>query len=283
MSKHWIFAFLAGAGLALSGSTALAQGFGGGGGGGGFGGGGFGGGGGGAGGRTPGASTQSLGSNVNQAQPLPLITSRQIQGVFGARTLSQPFQQRFRGLMGNSQTGRGGAAGQYATSGQYRNTRQSSSSTFNSFSMGAQGQRPQAIQQPMRRSKSGAGNAAPLRAGSVAVGFALPKSTMTRITANLEQRMVRVLEAAAVEVELQGRVAVLRGSVATDHDRAVAEQLALLEPGISFVRNELSTTSPPESESDPPGIPSQELPPAGPPAENLPDPPQLPPDQPASP
>ena len=273
MSKHSLLATLVGVTLSLSGSAVLAQGFGGGGGGGGFGGGGGGGGGGAGGQRTPGASTQSLGANVNQAQPLPLITSRQVQSMFGARTLSQPFQQRYRGLMGSSQNGRGGGGGgQYATSGQYRSARQSpSSGSFSSFSSSAQGQRPQ-TSQPIRRSRSGAGNAAPLRAGSVGVGFELPKSVIGRITGDLEQRMGRVLEASAVEIRLQGRTAVLRGSVATDHDRAVAEQLALLEPGISFVRNELSTTSPPESETAGPTKPSSALPPA----ENLPDPPQLP-------
>ncbi len=43
-----------------------------------------------------------------------------------------------------------------------------------------------------------------------------------------------------LSVELQDRTATLRGVVATDHDRALAEQLTLLEPGISQVRNELT-------------------------------------------
>lgn len=276
MSKRTFLATLVGV-IGIGGSTALAQGMGGGGGfgggGGGFGGGGGGFGGGGGGQRTPGASNQSLGSNVNQAQPLPLITARTNQGMFGARTLSQPFGQRYRGLMGASQTGRGGGAGQYATSGQFRSAQQNpSSSTYSSFSSSSQGQRSQTSQQPIRRSRSGAGNAASLQPGSVGVGFVLPKSAMTRITGDLQRRLGRVLEASSVEIEMQGRMAVLRGSVATDHDRAVAEQLALLEPGISFVRNEISTTSPPESETAPPGTPSTGLPQA----ENLPDPPQLP-------
>lgn len=43
-----------------------------------------------------------------------------------------------------------------------------------------------------------------------------------------------------LSVELQDRTAILRGVVATDHDRALAEQLTLLEPGISQVQNELT-------------------------------------------
>ncbi len=43
-----------------------------------------------------------------------------------------------------------------------------------------------------------------------------------------------------LSVELRERTAILRGVVATDHDRALAETLTLLEPGISQVQNELT-------------------------------------------
>jgi len=43
-----------------------------------------------------------------------------------------------------------------------------------------------------------------------------------------------------LNVELRERTAILRGVVATDHDRALAETLTLLEPGISQVQNELT-------------------------------------------
>lgn len=272
MNKHAPVALLAAWIVSLGGGAAMAQGMGGGfgGGGGGFGGG-FGGGGGAGGQRTPGAQTQSLG-NASSAQPLPLITSRQVQSMFGARMLSQPFQQRYRGVMGKSQMG--GGAAQYATSGQFRSMRQNPSmsglGSFSSLTSGGQGQRPQPTQ-PIRRSRSGAGNAAPLRPGSVDVSFDLPASTVNRVSAGLQRRMGKVLESSSVTVRLQGRTAVLRGSVATDHDRAVAEQLALLEPGISFVRNELSTTDPAESPNAD-SEPSSE----SPPEEDLPAPPESP-------
>jgi osmotically-inducible protein OsmY len=44
-----------------------------------------------------------------------------------------------------------------------------------------------------------------------------------------------------IEVTLQGRTAVLRGGVATPHNRDLAARLALLEPGVDQVQNELTT------------------------------------------
>ncbi len=49
---------------------------------------------------------------------------------------------------------------------------------------------------------------------------------------------------APLEVVVENRVATLRGSVATDHDRELAAQLVLLEPGVSEVVNELAVLPP---------------------------------------
>ncbi len=57
-------------------------------------------------------------------------------------------------------------------------------------------------------------------------------------TKSLAQAM-RLAPGAPVEVTVQAGTAVLRGVVATPHDRALAEQLVLLEPGIVRVTNEL--------------------------------------------
>jgi hypothetical protein len=46
-----------------------------------------------------------------------------------------------------------------------------------------------------------------------------------------------------ITVEMDGRTAVLRGEVATERDRALAGRLALLEAGVSQVRNELLVES----------------------------------------
>ena len=42
-----------------------------------------------------------------------------------------------------------------------------------------------------------------------------------------------------VTVSMEGSTAVLTGTVATEHARDVLESLAMLEPGIAAVRNEL--------------------------------------------
>ncbi|HMO87471.1 MAG TPA: BON domain-containing protein, partial [Lacipirellulaceae bacterium] len=46
--------------------------------------------------------------------------------------------------------------------------------------------------------------------------------------------------AGAVQVALTGRGAVLTGQVATEHDRALIEQVARLEPGIDVIENRLT-------------------------------------------
>jgi len=80
-----------------------------------------------------------------------------------------------------------------------------------------------------------------------------------------------------VIVNLEGRIAVLRGSVATEHDRVLAAQVALLEAGVSQVRNELQVV---QTEPLPPpaslpqavpqqAVPQQAAPPANPPVLQL--------------
>jgi len=49
---------------------------------------------------------------------------------------------------------------------------------------------------------------------------------------------------AAVEISVQGRTAVLQGTVPSDRERLLAERLALLEPGIEQVENRLTVAAP---------------------------------------
>lgn len=50
-----------------------------------------------------------------------------------------------------------------------------------------------------------------------------------------------------VQVEMQGRTAILRGQVTNESEKRLAEKLLALEPGVDSVQNELSTlTNPPE-------------------------------------
>ena len=77
---------------------------------------------------------------------------------------------------------------------------------------------------------------------SLRVGFRRPVLAPSRVSTALSQRLstsVRVQAVSPVEVVIQGRTATLRGVVATNYARALAEQLARLEVGIGQVRNEI--------------------------------------------
>lgn len=67
----------------------------------------------------------------------------------------------------------------------------------------------------------------------------LPDEQLSAATTKSLVQAMRLAPGAPVEVSVQGGTAILRGEVATPHDRALAEQLVLLEPGIVRVTNEL--------------------------------------------
>ncbi len=77
------------------------------------------------------------------------------------------------------------------------------------------------------------------------LGFVQPLASAASINASYSIVMKRVLERGdygkgEVTLSMEGRTAVLTGIVESSHARDVAERLALLEPGISEVRNELT-------------------------------------------
>jgi len=78
------------------------------------------------------------------------------------------------------------------------------------------------------------------------------------------QNLVRLLTASPgfqstdrIEVSVAGAIATLRGEVASERDRSLAERLILFEPGIDSVRNELKVTRPSQA-------PGEYLPPPAP-------------------
>lgn len=76
------------------------------------------------------------------------------------------------------------------------------------------------------------------------LGFARPRSVATASAASLRlaERLKKIRQVEAVgeiAVSSVGRTVVLRGTVATEQARSLAERVALLEPGVSEVRNEL--------------------------------------------
>jgi len=67
-------------------------------------------------------------------------------------------------------------------------------------------------------------------------------SSPTSVSREFEARLKRIpaLEnAGTIKVTMEGRTAVLTGTVKSERDREIAEGLAMLEPGISAVRNQL--------------------------------------------
>lgn len=78
------------------------------------------------------------------------------------------------------------------------------------------------------------------------LGFEVSRSGATEISARLERRIPRIpgLESVAgVAVTMDGQTAVLQGAVASQTQRDLIGRLALLEPGVSEVRNELVVSS----------------------------------------
>jgi hypothetical protein len=73
------------------------------------------------------------------------------------------------------------------------------------------------------------------------IGYQAPSSTAlaTRLSTTIAK--ARTLQAIGpIKVEMDGNTAVLQGAVATAHDRSLAANLVMLEPGVSQVRNELA-------------------------------------------
>jgi osmotically-inducible protein OsmY len=50
----------------------------------------------------------------------------------------------------------------------------------------------------------------------------------------------RIEKLSPIQVQVQGQTAVLRGVVASEYDRRVAEQVVRMQPGIWEVKNELT-------------------------------------------
>jgi hypothetical protein len=143
---------------------------------------------------------------------------------------------------GLNQLGRSGF-GQYGQNGR----------GFNQFNQGQRGQNNMQ-NAPRVRTRTTLGFARPVRSGGAVV---------TQRVSDRVGRSVERLGGTDVAVQMEGPVAILRGTVPTSHARNLAEQLARLEPGIDQVQNELEVageTAPgaslPESSQSQPSPPS---------------------------
>jgi osmotically-inducible protein OsmY len=76
----------------------------------------------------------------------------------------------------------------------------------------------------------------------VAVGFAPRQAAPSSLQADLTQALARssaLADSRGIQVALVDSVVVLRGKVANEHDRRLAEGLVRMSPGVHAVRNEL--------------------------------------------
>jgi osmotically-inducible protein OsmY len=86
----------------------------------------------------------------------------------------------------------------------------------------------------------------------IRLGFSVPQpkpAQLAQLGSSLEQRLEKsswVQTRSPMDVSIQSGTATLRGVVATEDDRRLAERLARLEPGIRRIDNQL-TLSPPGS------------------------------------
>ena len=97
-------------------------------------------------------------------------------------------------------------------------------------------------QAAQRNSRGGQGRTQVQLVVPLRVGFqAVPVSTAS-FNAGFSERLAKMPAlggSGSIAVALEGRTAVLRGTVASEPDRQLAEMLALLEPEVLQVRNEL--------------------------------------------
>ena len=86
------------------------------------------------------------------------------------------------------------------------------------------------------------GQAATRVPATLKVAFEVPPPNAARISTQLARRLAEtrsIRSLTPIRVELRGRTAILRGQVASEHDRGLAEQMARLEAGIAEVYNEI--------------------------------------------
>jgi hypothetical protein len=153
-------------------------------------------------------------------------------GAFGERALGNG-----AGLMGGSngfasaqqdtgQYGLYGIIGQNNGMSQYGGMQNSFRNGLNQYQSGAQGNSVVVLQVPMH----------------FTVGFSYPAQSTALVSQKLSTELSKsrgITALSPIVVQMEGTTAVINGTVATEHDRDLAAQLALLEPGVYNVRNDL--------------------------------------------
>ena len=197
-------------------------------------------------------------------------------GLFGSRNLGQGISggggSAFGGTPGNlveqAQAGAGEVQGgerftrDGRQAGQFVGADSGDAANFFGQSQGFAGSGlEQLLGRAAQRDFQNQGNAAgssraPLRP-ALMLGFQLIPPAQGVVSDRMSQRLMKlpnleILE--AVSVSMADRTAILRGRVATEHDRRMIAQIALLEPGVSNVQNELQVGSQTQPASESPAF-----------------------------
>jgi hypothetical protein len=83
----------------------------------------------------------------------------------------------------------------------------------------------------------------PIRLGFATTSLQPPSPDVGLRVQDRLARIPQLRDNGPLAVEMDGRVAVLRGEVVSQHERELVARLVLLEPGISDVKNELTIAS----------------------------------------
>ena len=113
-----------------------------------------------------------------------------------------------------------------------------------------------------QRTRSSSGGNTQLRI-PIRMDFTITPAATTRFTAQFQKRLGKLpglTMVSPIEVVADGDTVVLRGAVASEGDRQLAEDLAKLEPEVSKVRNELTVQSLAESDAGAPPAPTNGIP-----------------------
>ena len=165
-----------------------------------------------------------IGSNGSNFRSMAGQGGQGTQGMNGMQGMNG-----LQGLGGSALGGRGGAGG--------------ISGLRNVFSQ--QGRQNSFNSQQAQRGRQGGGGQQQIRV-PIRIGFVPTAVAAPQFSANLTSRLSKTSAFSAagnINVALEGRTAILRGTVATESDRRLAESLARLEPEVSAVQNELVVSS----------------------------------------
>ncbi len=89
--------------------------------------------------------------------------------------------------------------------------------------------------------------ASELYSPSLEIAFDVAPPAARELSSDLTRRLKAtpgIHPASRIEVWVEGRTAILRGEIASERDRMLAEQIVLFEPGISAVQNDLERKRP---------------------------------------